>query len=370
MRQSSILTTPVQGYCYVYLAFLAGSEIDLDLASKLTSDASERVGLKRNRRAPRHLDFEPLPLQISLADSKLKISSISAEFDPTVEITFFDFGAVSVEYKIPLSTTLPNLTGLNVEIYDNEELHRDAENKVTGLLKEIAGAISNRASLDVCEMYTVFDFVPFSESEPMNELLSSIEHQLVFAQILRAVDEPMSAERMREATRLSIAYGLHDAAYVDWSTAILIGSDTQDERAVLEFANVELLELRVLDQRLDQHLEHAYDVQSGKISLSLRSALRLVSRLQIDSAMLYESVDNALKLVGDQYLADVYRLISERYDLSVWHQSIRRKIEALDSIYQQLSDRAQHRRSEILEITIIALIAFEIVFSLAEKFWF
>jgi hypothetical protein len=76
--------------------------------------------------------------------------------------------------------------------------------------------------------------------------------------------------------------------------------------------------------------------------------------------MLYESVANAVSLLGDQWLADVYNLIAERYDLTKWQGSIVHKLASLESIYQKISDEAAVRRSELLELIIIALIALEI----------
>ena len=37
--------------------------------------------------------------------------------------------------------------------------------------------------------------------------------------------------------------------------------------------------------------------------------------MQVESAVLFEGVNNALKLLGDQYLARVYRLASQRFHL-------------------------------------------------------
>ena len=52
------------------------------------------------------------------------------------------------------------------------------------------------------------------------------------------------------------------------------------------------------------------------------SALRDVSQWQVDSAILFEGVNNVLKLLGDQYLARVYRLAAQRFHLTEWDASI------------------------------------------------
>ena len=89
--------------------------------------------------------------------------------------------------------------------------------------------------------------------------------------------------------------------------------------------------------------------------------MRDISQWQVDSAILFEGVNNVLKLLGDQYLARVYRLTAERFHLNEWDASILRKLETLESIYQKISDQMVSRRMEVLEWIIIVLIAISIV---------
>jgi hypothetical protein len=92
--------------------------------------------------------------------------------------------------------------------------------------------------------------------------------------------------------------------------------------------------------------------------------LRRVGAMQVESAILFEGVNNALKLLGDQYLARVYRLVSGRFHLAEWDASILRKLETLESIYQKLADSSTSRRMEVLEWIIILLIALSIILPL------
>lgn len=91
-----------------------------------------------------------------------------------------------------------------------------------------------------------------------------------------------------------------------------------DIRAVLVFANVELLEMRILDEQLDRALDEGYEALSRKPHfLSLPGShdkdLTHIAQLQVDGALIFERVTNTLKLLGDQYLARVYRLVSQRF---------------------------------------------------------
>src|SRR5438034_234591 len=163
-----------------------------------------------------------------------------------------------------------------------------------------------------------------------------------------------------------IALGSEDVTVIDWDAALIADRDAEDVRAVLEFANVELLEMRYLDQQLDDALDESYETLSRRrygfwLPGSTRADLRRIGQLQVDNAVLFEGVNNALKLLGDQYLARVYRLVSDRFHLAEWDASILRKLQSLESIYQKLSDEAANRRTETLEWIVIVLIAVEIL---------
>ena len=134
----------------------------------------------------------------------------------------------------------------------------------------------------------------------------------------------------------------------------------------------ELLELRLLDEQLDRGIDAAYAVLTRKLSwfssLSTRAKdLALVSQLQADAAVLFEGADNALKLVGDQYLARLYRLVSSRFHLPQWDASIERKLRVLDGIYEKLASRAAGRRFEVLEIVVVVLISIEVIMPFLPK---
>src|SRR3989475_1523237 len=159
----------------------------------------------------------------------------------------------------------------------------------------------------------------------------------------------------------------NDATIIDTDAALVFDPEGDDVRAVLEFANTQLLEMRFLDQQLDPTLERAYETllrrRERPWAGSYGAELRRVARLQLDAAVLFEQVTNALKLVGEQYLARVYGVASRRFHLGEWDASISRKLQTIDSIYAKLADRAASRRMEALEWIIIVLIAVSLAVS-------
>jgi hypothetical protein len=350
-----------RGDCHVYFAFRVASQIDLERAlGILRARPTERTRFQRDRRAPAYLDFDPLPLQISVPCDPVPVGTGRFATEARVEVTVFDFGALSVDYRVPFADGLAALARLSSTLYDHLGLLGAARSRVAELAEAIRPAFAGEGVPDEYEQYVVFDFAALEPGVPARELLAKSELRQALAQILRSEERPLSEDRVEDALRLSIAYSPDDLLVVDWSTACAFGGSA-DERLVLEFANAELLELRCLDKRLDHALEEATrTLQRHRRWIFGGADLRKVAHLQVDNAMLYESVNNAVSLLGDQWLADVYGLIAERYDLPKWQDSVSHKLAGLEGVYQKIADSAAARRSELLEMIIIALIALEV----------
>jgi hypothetical protein len=284
-----------------------------------------------------------------------------------VDAVLYDFGAISVAYRIPLEGTFHRLLDLNEALYDNTMLVADSRNRVDHLLATIGEAVERPSVSESVEDYVIFQIEEWKPASTGEELYTRRARDM--AQVLRCERQPLSEQEVQDALSCRISFGPDDVTIIDWNTGLLFGRDTEDERAVLEFANVELLEMRHLDQQLDDALDQAYEVLSRRIDWRLRwpgtfdADKSRIAQLQVDSALLFERVTNALKLVGDQYLARVSRLASQRFHLEEWDASILRKLETLDSIYGKMSDQVAARRMEVLEWIIILLIAVSIAVS-------
>jgi hypothetical protein len=183
----------------------------------------------------------------------------------------------------------------------------------------------------------------------------------------------LSTGEIREATRLALSYAPNDAVVLDWAAGVVADRDAADTLQIIEFANVQLLEYRFIDDRLDDRLEAAYRLirpterftrSWGRPARARAEAVRQVRELELEATSLVERTDNALKLIGDQYLSRVFGLASARFHLSGWQASIRRKLDTVGDVSDLLADQAGTRRMEALELIVILLIAAEIVLAL------
>ena len=137
------------------------------------------------------------------------------------------------------------------------------------------------------------------------------------AGLVRLESGPLSPGEVREATRLSLSYTPDDLVVLDWAAGFVADPDCADTLQVIEFANVQLLEFRHIDDRLDDRLEAAYRLirperrRAAAASGGLHGdAVRQIREMEIEATSLFERVDNALKLIGDHYLARVFEVAS------------------------------------------------------------
>ena len=355
-----------RGLCHAMFAYDAARSINLDQVVRRIHEASERQTVRQKRRAPSHFEYQPPPLRVTHESGPLCIGSFQSR--PNIDLILHDFGAVAVSYTIALEGSFEHLLRLSEELYDNALLLADSRKRVDDLLKIIGDAATQANLAPLVEDYVVFHIE--SLSQPVDTARLCTDYRRQIAQILRAERRPLSDQEVEETVAARLSYSADDLVVIDWNSALLIDSEGDDVREVLQFANVELLEMRYLDQKLDWALDRSYEMLSkrpgrfwGRFGV-FRAGFRSVAELQVDSATLFEGVNNALKLLGDQYLARAYRLVNRRFHLDDWDATILRKLQTLDNIYQKMSDQAANRRMEVLEWVIILLIAFSIVLEL------
>jgi hypothetical protein len=340
----------------VYQAIDLGFAVDLARAESLLSVDPIQQTFKKPRRATEAAQLQRHSLRVAQSGFPVQIGAFRTE--GPVEIVLWEFGAATIGYQIPIDASLADLVPLSDQLWDHAELIGDARRRAEHLLQTIRAAVDKPLLGERMEDYVVFE-VRLTDA-PVSALWT--EHAATTASILRAEPGPLSDQEIAEAVSLRCAYLPDEVALIDWFAALLVGDDMEDERLVLELTVTELLELRALDEQLDRGVDAAYSVltrpRSWLSSMRMRGPdLAEISQLQADAAVLFEGVDNALKLLGDQYLARLYRVASERFHLPQWDTAIERKIRLLDGIYEKLATRASSRRFELLEIVIIVLIA-------------
>lgn len=356
------LPSVISGTLHAYVAFDWGEEVNLDAARKLAP--AELTELARRSRTPPSIAYRPAPLRFPLSPVQLPLPELGT-VQGTAEATVFDFAAASIALHIPFSVAAEKLSIIAGSLAQPEAVVQAVRTAIEPLYQQLKPAIRQPDWAGLSEEYFVFQLPPDERMPSAQTLLSQSAAWL--AGIVRLEAGPLSAEEVTEALRQRISYSPTDLFVADWSATLLVDRDCDETLQTIEFANVQLLELRHIDVRIDDRLEAAYDTLAPFATSWLpfwrthARPLRALGELKIEATGLFERTNNALKLMGDQYLARVYRLLSSRFHLDAWEQSIRESLSVAQEIYQVLSEQAATYRTELLEIIIIVLILFEIV---------
>jgi hypothetical protein len=356
------LNTFLSGTLHIYVAFDWGDEVDLERARRLVP--AEVQGLPRRRRTPSSFEYRPPPLRFPLTPVEITWPELGKVSSPA-EVTMFDFGAVSFAMELPFHLPAAGLSRLAEWLAAPAPLIEAARKALVPLNRKLLPAIHDAQwKENFSEEYFVFHLPP-GDAVPPDLLLDAQSDWL--ARLLRMEGTPLSREEVTEALRLHLTYSPEDLFIPDWAAAVLIDRDCEETLQTIEFTNLQLLEFRHIDDRLDDSLKTAYRL-IHQLTRSLlpfwRSHgrdMRSVGELKAEANDLFERAGNVLKLVGDQYLARLYRQLATRFHLPEWEHSIQRKLEVIEGIYQVLSDQAATYRGEVLEMVVVVLIVLEIV---------
>ncbi|MBC7834211.1 MAG: hypothetical protein H7Y88_03810 [Phycisphaerales bacterium] len=366
------------GVAHVVFAYDIGLSINLDLAQRNLAESSRENVLRHTHRAPQYFQYRPAPVRIERPAAVVALGRFAT--GAAVACTLYDFGAISICYDIPLDGPFEDMLPLSEALYDNPELLADSRRHAEALLNDIRPAVGKALLADLVEDYVVYHVASLrgagdgsEDASPPGPESFVKEHRAMIAKVLRSDRNASSRGEMRDAMSSRIAYSESDYCVIDWNAALLLGPEeaANDVRAVLEFANVELLEMRYLDDRLDAALDASYEAMGGNgwvraiLPFGDRVNLAKISRMQVDHALLFEGVNNSLKLLGDQYLARVYRKTADRLHLPDWDASVLRKLETVETIYEKIHDRQSTRRMEVLEWIIILLFVADLVIALS-----
>jgi hypothetical protein len=347
----------LDGRLFAFVAFDIGYEIDLGRATALL-DAGRGPGLRPHRPAPPSVRYPEAPVELALGSHRLPDGSEAA-----VVVRLFDFGVASFCLTLPAPATVAELAERGRFVVEQGGLVEAAERLLAGIMPRLRPAVARPGVNDIREEYFVYQVRALEDAPSAGDLLARAGPALAAALALEpAALDPTYA---RELLATAVSYSPNDLVLCDWNAAFVYDTKYDDTVAVLEFLNIQLLELRFQDGRLDRALERFGGLQSGARGLGAflnpyRQPVRELAELTIESALLSERAINAMTLLGDDYLARVARRAAERLHLADWVATVRRKQEAVATLYGTLNAQLANLRGEALELAIVLLIVFEI----------
>ncbi|MBV9718831.1 MAG: hypothetical protein JOZ77_05905 [Candidatus Eremiobacteraeota bacterium] len=348
----------ISGAVRAYYLFDVADTIDLAKIGAFDGKTRAPAALPLRRQAPPYLQFPVPPLVANLP---------AAEFDELragIRVKFYDYGVVSLRLTFA-AAGWNELTQLAERARSDDRILNFAQAEVLRICDEYAGAFDDRHA-PLVEDYLIVEIERLPETHDAETLLD--DHSAALASLLLGERRALSREETAEALRTRFSYHDDDLTIVQWDTAIVYdrGESARAIEEILEFANSQLLELRTYDALLDRELDTIYKMQPGETPRSLRGRRQAeqaatLRYLIVDVLELTDRASNALKIVGDAYYARIYRAAAARLGLADWQRQIDAKLASVGEMYRFLSDDARSRRDSFLELTIVVLVAFEVL---------
>lgn len=197
---------------------------------------------------------------VPLGTASLEVAGATCRTDLSARL--YDFGVCALQLRVlapsPLSWEQYTAFGSTLDV--KIDLTDGFEKQLHHLLARLAAAIEQAAIAPVTEDYVLFRVQALCDErgERVSPALLTDEH---LVPLLIGEQRRLSDSARRDLLAHRFSYYGEDLTILTWDNALLIEPDETDGdiEYLLEFANAQLLELRVYDAQLDAELPAMYD---------------------------------------------------------------------------------------------------------------
>jgi hypothetical protein len=345
----------------VYLfAHDIANEIVRDKVGRILGQSPAPLNVRGDHTAPRDL-----PLHQPLAVEP-KIDLAIGGRPVRVQVRVYDFGVVSLVFRVPVEIdVLAALMPLHTATLDDgRQLEAAALDLSQQVVRDLGAAVPKPSPHPDVEAYTVFVLTKIDGLLDVSAW--SQEQRTQIAGLLSDVEPARLAEaQVAEVLRHRQSLEKSDLVVIDWDAALVVDMTgyVDDVLFVIELANLQLEEFRVMDAALDRQLTTVYSLLERRPRLSIGRPTKALSRLRelrVDLTKLADEVMHITKFLGDWYLARVYLSARDRFHLDEWRASVGQRLTQLDDLYSVVRTEVNERRMLWLEIIIVVFFAIDL----------
>ncbi|OYZ23459.1 MAG: hypothetical protein B7Y39_04710 [Bdellovibrio sp. 28-41-41] len=352
-----------KGAILVYRLFDIAEEINIPQVEAILQDNRGPDRFRVPKYIDRAIQLKKPPVSFGLGEEVFTAQNRTFKADVIMKLR--DFGTLSIIYQIniPTGTSWKELIDIAQALEEGSEIDSLAKQQSREITKTISSAIKKPSAWDGFEDYIVYFVEEFESGFNAEEFIKEAD----FTALMLAENQVKLSKDMKAASSETIyQYGENDLAIIEWNSAIVIEpSGSRDVPDILEFGITQLMEMRYYDDLLDDKLNTLYDdIQKKRHSIWASKYDRLyedASSRYIEFIEFLERVENSLKVVGDFYLAKIYRGAATQFRIKDWQDSVTRKMNILAQVSNLLQGEMNVRRSHLLEIIIVLLITYEII---------
>jgi len=339
-----------------YRIYDVGEEIDL---SALEQGLAESMAIARAgfvRVPPKSISMVEPPLLLRLQPAYIEHDGRNFEF--TVIARVFDIGAVSIclIHDRP-GAPAAGLADDALRFADQNGLDAHFSAALTQIRAILRSMIGDRPiDPDFYEDYTVY-------------LADTMDPAIDPVMVLLGEKAEFSPEIRADVMKYSLSYGTSDRTILSWAGAFLVAPEPPtDIIELIEFATVQVLELRFYDRTLSRQMSKMFDdiENAGRLTSlrrvrKMRLIMKELMRTQTELSEITEKVNNLIKVTEDVFYARVYAAALTVLRSQTWNDSVNRRIATIRENFAMLSDEVNVQHSNVLEWIVIILIAMELV---------
>jgi len=352
-----------KGSVLIYRVFDVAEEVNLSRVEELLKSESNKARLKLTRTPRQAVIMRNAPVTLGLGESELVLSDRNLKIVTFAK--FWDYGVLSIQFQIPIQAGMSwnELIDFSAALENDPMIDEAARLRAQELVNIVNPALRDPHSWHEFEDYAIFFFEELSGIEKVSELAEKVDAARL---ILAENSVKLSVNARKSILESTFQYSDTDLTIIDWNSAIVIEpSGRKEVPEVIEFALTHMMEMRYYDSLLDQRLGILYDSIEESRSRFFNNRFSALSReastRYIEFSEFIERVDNSFKVVGDFYLARIFRAAGEEFRIPEWEENITRKMNLFARVSELLQGEINVNRSLWLEIIIVVLIAFELV---------
>ncbi|MFH1454047.1 MAG: hypothetical protein ABIH00_08755 [Armatimonadota bacterium] len=344
---------------WLYRLYDVAEDFNLNKVQETLAKVKQTSRLKFTRVKPKSIIIENPPVSANIASIDINLGRWSLKANLTAKV--YNMGAISLILKIilPENISYNELKELSIYLYSAEETEEIFKNHLDNIKDLLSANFKFFERKFHIEDFTLYYFHSWNKDwDP--------------APILLAEKEPLSKQTTDETLHNSFSYGENDLTIITWDSALVCDKEkSTDIPDILEFALMELLELRYYDDMLSQAVDAMYEdvKKAGTFRWFLKlSRYREISKklmhIVADISEITEKIQNSLKVTEDVFYARVYASALNIFRTQNWSNSIQHKISIIQRTYQMLSSEIENSNATFLEAAIVFLIIIEIIISL------
>lgn len=338
-------------------------EIDLDSLEQTLARNYFTARASFLRVSPKSIMMENPPLLISMHPVTVEREGRLYELNAVAKV--YDIGAISLCF-VYHDTSVPSSALIDTTriLAGQDQLSDIFEAYLKNLNEILPTHIASRfIDPDFYEDYTIY-------------ITDTIDPSIDTALLLNSDQVLLSSHMREEIEKNTLSYTRDDQVILSWDSALICNPESPtDIIELIEFATVQVLELRYYDRLLTNQMTKMYDVieQADRLP-SFRRAhqyhaiMAQLMELFADISEITDKINNLIKVTEDIYYARVYAMVLKVLRISQWSDSVDRKIDVIYKNYTMLSDEVRIQHSNFLEWIIIVLIALEFLFAIWQYF--